>query len=235
MQIRTTPQRKIEDVIGIDATDAIACSAKTGMGIDDILEAIVAKIPAPKGNPNAPLRAMIIDSWFDSYVGVVMLVRVVDGRLGQGRAHQDDGHRHDVQRRQPGRVHARQSTARRRWRRARWVTSSRASRSCKRPRSATPSPSSRRGTGGAALTDTSACLASRKSSRRCLPACTPPKPIEYDSLRDALEKLKLNDCLLALRARGVAGAWVSAFAAASWACCTWKSCKSVWSGSSTKT
>ncbi len=75
---------EIEDVIGIDATDAIPCSAKTGMGIDEILEAVVAKIPPPKGNPDAPLRAMIIDSWFDPYVGVVMLVRVVDGRLGKG-------------------------------------------------------------------------------------------------------------------------------------------------------
>ena len=72
---------EVEDVIGIDATDAIPCSAKTGMGIDEILEAIVAKVPAPTGNPDAPLRAMIIDSWFDSYVGVVMLVRVVDGQL----------------------------------------------------------------------------------------------------------------------------------------------------------
>ena len=75
---------EIEDVIGIDATDAIACSAKTGMGIDEILEAIVARIPAPKGNPKGPLRAMIVDSWFDAYVGVVMLVRVVDGRLAKG-------------------------------------------------------------------------------------------------------------------------------------------------------
>ncbi|MDP3650612.1 MAG: translation elongation factor 4 [Rhodoferax sp.] len=75
---------EIEDVIGIDAGEAIPCSAKSGMGIEEILEAIVAKVPAPRGNPNAPLRAMIIDSWFDSYVGVVMLVRVVDGRLGKG-------------------------------------------------------------------------------------------------------------------------------------------------------
>jgi GTP-binding protein LepA len=75
---------EIEDVIGIDATDAIPCSAKTGMGIDEILEAIVARVPAPRGNPAGPLRAMIIDSWFDSYVGVVMLVRVVDGRLARG-------------------------------------------------------------------------------------------------------------------------------------------------------
>jgi GTP-binding protein LepA len=75
---------EIEDVIGIDATDAIPCSAKTGLGIEEILEAVVAKIPPPQGNKDAPLRAMIIDSWFDSYVGVVMLVRVVDGRLGKG-------------------------------------------------------------------------------------------------------------------------------------------------------
>ncbi|MEZ5641885.1 MAG: translation elongation factor 4 [Burkholderiaceae bacterium] len=74
-------KEEVEDVIGIDASDAIAISAKTGMGVDDVLEQIVAKVPAPRGNPDAPLRAMIIDSWFDAYVGVVMLVRVVDGRL----------------------------------------------------------------------------------------------------------------------------------------------------------
>jgi len=77
-------KEEIEDVIGIDASEAIPCSAKTGMGVDDILEAIVARIPAPRGIPDGPLRAMIIDSWFDSYVGVVMLVRVVDGRLSKG-------------------------------------------------------------------------------------------------------------------------------------------------------
>jgi len=75
---------EIEDVIGIDATDAIPCSAKTGMGIEDILEAVVARMPPPKGQPNAPLRAMIVDSWYDAYVGVVMLVRVVDGHLRKG-------------------------------------------------------------------------------------------------------------------------------------------------------
>ena len=72
---------EIEDVIGVDASDAIPCSAKTGMGIEEILEAVVAKVPPPKGEPEAPLRAMIVDSWFDPYVGVVMLVRVVDGQL----------------------------------------------------------------------------------------------------------------------------------------------------------
>ena len=77
-------KQEIEDVIGIDASDAVPCSAKTGMGVEDILEMVVAKVPAPRGNPDGPLRAMIIDSWFDSYVGVVMLVRVVDGKLQRG-------------------------------------------------------------------------------------------------------------------------------------------------------
>ena len=77
-------KEEIEDVIGIDASDAIPCSAKTGLGIDDILEAVIARIPPPKGLPDAPLRAMIVDSWFDNYVGVVMLVRVVDGELRRG-------------------------------------------------------------------------------------------------------------------------------------------------------
>ncbi|MBS0511669.1 MAG: elongation factor 4 [Proteobacteria bacterium] len=72
---------EIEDVIGVDASRAILCSAKTGLGIEDVLEAIVERIPAPKGNADAPLKALIIDSWFDNYVGVVMLVRVVDGAL----------------------------------------------------------------------------------------------------------------------------------------------------------
>jgi GTP-binding protein LepA len=74
-------RKEIEEVIGIDASDALLASAKTGMGIDDILEAVIARIPAPRGDPEAPLKALVIDSWYDSYVGVVMLVRVVDGVL----------------------------------------------------------------------------------------------------------------------------------------------------------
>ncbi|KAB2875058.1 MAG: elongation factor 4 [Burkholderiaceae bacterium] len=75
---------EIEDVIGIDASDAIACSAKTGMGLDEILEAVIHRMPPPRGRPDGPPRAMVIDSWFDNYVGVVMLVRVVDGTLAKG-------------------------------------------------------------------------------------------------------------------------------------------------------
>jgi GTP-binding protein LepA len=72
---------EIEDIIGIPAQDALTVSAKTGTGITDILEAVIARIPPPEGDPGKPLTALIIDSWFDNYVGVVMLVRVVDGRL----------------------------------------------------------------------------------------------------------------------------------------------------------
>ncbi|GAA4405401.1 elongation factor 4 [Advenella faeciporci] len=74
-------REEIEDVIGIDASDAVKASAKTGMGIDEILEQIVTKVPPPVGDPEKPLQALIIDSWFDNYVGVVMLVRIVNGVL----------------------------------------------------------------------------------------------------------------------------------------------------------
>jgi GTP-binding protein LepA len=76
-----TAKSEVEDVIGIDASEAVPCSAKTGMGVDDILEAVIARIPPPKGDPASALKALIIDSWFDNYVGVVMLVRVVDGAV----------------------------------------------------------------------------------------------------------------------------------------------------------
>ena len=72
---------EIEEVIGIDAHDAVRCSAKTGEGVQDVLEAMIARVPPPKGDPAAPLQALIVDSWFDNYVGVVMLVRVVNGTL----------------------------------------------------------------------------------------------------------------------------------------------------------
>ncbi|HHF0416411.1 TPA: translation elongation factor 4 [Haemophilus influenzae] len=75
---------EIEDIVGIDAMEAVRCSAKTGVGIEDVLEEIVAKIPAPEGDPNAPLQALIIDSWFDNYLGVVSLVRIKNGVLRKG-------------------------------------------------------------------------------------------------------------------------------------------------------
>ncbi|MFT3688131.1 translation elongation factor 4 [Paenirhodobacter sp.] len=74
----------IEDVIGIDASDAIPISAKTGLGIPDVLEAIVTRLPAPKGDRNAPLKAMLVDSWYDPYLGVVVMIRVMDGVIRKG-------------------------------------------------------------------------------------------------------------------------------------------------------
>ncbi|AXJ96109.1 MULTISPECIES: translation elongation factor 4 [unclassified Sphingomonas] len=78
-------RKEIEDVIGLDASEAVLASAKSGIGIDEILEAIVTRIPAPKGDPDAPLKAMLVDSWYDPYLGVVILVRVIDGVLKKGQ------------------------------------------------------------------------------------------------------------------------------------------------------
>jgi GTP-binding protein LepA len=78
-------KQQIEDVIGIDTSDAIEISAKTGLNIEGVLEAIVTRLPAPKGDANAPLKALLVDSWYDQYLGVVILVRIKDGRLKRGQ------------------------------------------------------------------------------------------------------------------------------------------------------
>lgn len=75
--------QEIEDIVGIDATDAPHCSAKTGQGVDELLEKLVDFIPAPTGNPDAPLKALVIDSWFDNFVGVVALIRIIDGSISK--------------------------------------------------------------------------------------------------------------------------------------------------------
>jgi GTP-binding protein LepA len=76
---------QIEELIGLDASDAVLCSAKSGIGIPDVLEAIVTRLPPPKGDENAPLKALVVDAWYDAYLGVVVLVRVFDGRLKAGQ------------------------------------------------------------------------------------------------------------------------------------------------------
>src|ERR1017187_5809993 len=78
-------RNQIEEVIGIDASDAVECSAKTGVGIHDVLEAVVTRLPAPKGDAAAPLKALLVDAWYDAYLGVVVLVRVFDGYLRVGQ------------------------------------------------------------------------------------------------------------------------------------------------------
>src|SRR5437588_372974 len=78
-------KHEIEEIIGLDASNAVLASAKSGIGIDEVLDAIIERIPAPKGDPDAPLKAMLVDSWYDPYLGVVILVRVIDGALKRGQ------------------------------------------------------------------------------------------------------------------------------------------------------
>ncbi|MCR6479262.1 translation elongation factor 4 [Variovorax sp. ZS18.2.2] len=186
---------EIEDVIGIDATDAIPCSAKTGLGIDEILEAIVHKMPAPRGNPDGPLRAMIVDSWFDAYVGVVMLVRVVDGRLAKGER---------IKMMASGAMYNADNigvfTP---------ATEARASleagevgfiiagiKELQAAKVGDTVTLIKAGTGGAAATATEALPGFKEIQPQVFAGLYPTEASEYDSLRDALEKLKLNDSSL---------------------------------------
>ncbi|MBS0430365.1 MAG: elongation factor 4 [Proteobacteria bacterium] len=186
---------EIEDVIGIDATDAIPCSAKTGMGVDEILEAIVAKVPAPRGNPDAALRAMIIDSWFDPYVGVVMLVRVVDGRLAKGErikmmatgaTYNADNlgvftpanePREALEAGEVGYI----------------IAGIKELQAAKVGDTVTLIKG---GTGGAAFTATEPLPGFKEIQPQVFAGLYPTEASEYDQLRDALEKLKLNDASL---------------------------------------
>jgi len=186
---------EIEDVIGIDATEAIPCSAKTGMGIDEILEAIVHRIPAPRGNPAGPLRAMIIDSWFDTYVGVVMLVRVVDGRLAKGER---------IKLMATGATYNADSLG--------------VFTPANQPREALEAGDVgyiiagikelqaakvgdtvtliKTGTGGASATASQALPGFKEIQPQVFAGLYPTEANQYDSLRDALEKLELNDSSL---------------------------------------
>ncbi len=186
---------EIEDVIGIDATDAIPCSAKTGMGIEEILEAIVANVPPPKGNADGALRAMIIDSWFDSYVGVVMLVRVVDGRLARGEkikmmatgaVYNADNlgvftpanvPRESLEAGEVGYI----------------IAGIRELQAAKVGDTVTLI---RPGTGGAAATATEALPGFKEIQPQVFAGLYPTEANQYEGLRDSLEKLKLNDASL---------------------------------------
>jgi len=186
---------EIEDVIGIDATDAIPCSAKTGLGIEDILEAVVARIPAPRGNPQGPLRAMIVDSWFDNYVGVVMLVRVVDGRLAKGEriklmatdtTYNADSlgvftpaneSRESLEAGEVGYVIA-------------------GIRELQAAKVGDTITLIKPGTGGAAFTATEPLPGFKEIQPQVFAGLYPTEANQYEGLRDSLEKLKLNDSSL---------------------------------------
>ena len=180
--------REIEDVIGIPATDAIRVSAKTGDGVDDVLDAIIRRIPPPQGDPAGPLKALVIDSWFDNYIGVIMLVRVVDGVL-----------------KPKDRI---------------LLMSTRASYSCEQVGVFTPKPEARgelsAGEVGFVASGMKELEAARvgdtvthadRPAAQALPGFKEIKPQvfaglypvesnEYEGLREALQKLKLNDASL---------------------------------------
>jgi GTP-binding protein LepA len=188
-------RQEIEDVIGLDASEAIPCSAKTGMGIEEILEMVVAKVPPPKGNPDGPLRAMIIDSWFDTYVGVVMLVRVVDGRLGKGERFKmmatgtmynadsvgvftpASEQRNSLEAGEVGFIIA-------------GIKELQAAKVGDTITLLKP------GTGGAAFTATEPLPGFKEIQPQVFAGLYPTEANQYDSLRDSLEKLKLNDASL---------------------------------------
>ncbi|MEO7953849.1 MAG: translation elongation factor 4 [Polaromonas sp.] len=188
-------KQEIEEVIGIDATDAIPCSAKTGMGIDEILEAVVRLIPPPKGNPDAALRAMIIDSWYDAYVGVVMLVRVVDGRLAKGDRIKLMASEATYNAEQLG-VFTPHTEARQSLEAGEVGFVIAGIKELQAARVGDTVTLIKGGTGGAAFTATEALPGFKEIQPQVFAGLYPSEASEYESLRDALEKLKLNDASL---------------------------------------
>jgi GTP-binding protein LepA len=186
---------EIEDVIGIDASHAIPCSAKTGMGIDEILEAIVARIPAPRGNPDAPLRAMIIDSWFDSYVGVVMLVRVVDGRVTKGDRIKLMATETNYEATQLG-VFTPANDPREALESGEVGYIIAGIRELQAAKVGDTVTLIKAGSGGAAFTATEPLPGFKEIQPQVFAGLYPVEANQYDSLRDSLEKLKLNDASL---------------------------------------
>ena len=186
---------EIEDVIGIDATHAIPCSAKTGMGIEEILEAIVARIPAPKGNPEGPLRAMIVDSWFDNYVGVVMLVRVVDGRLAKGERIKMMATETTYNADSLG-VFTPANEARNSLEAGEVGYIIAGIRELQAAKVGDTITLIRPGTGGAAATATEALPGFKEIQPQVFAGLYPTEANQYEGLRDSLEKLKLNDSSL---------------------------------------
>jgi GTP-binding protein LepA len=216
-------REQIESVIGLDASEAILASAKNGVGIDEILEAIVQKVPPPKGSPEDPLRALIFDSWFDSYRGVIILARVVDGRIYKGQ-----------------RIRL-------------WATNGVYEVEGLGYQSPKPVPCDELAAGevgfifaniktvsDAQIGDTIVDYANPPAEP--LPGFEPLKAMvfaglypveshEHGLLRDALEKLRLNDSAFSFEPEHSAALGFSDFAADFWAFCTWRLFRSAWNAS----
>ena len=221
-------KQQIEDVIGIDASDAVPISAKTGLSIDEVLEAIVTRLPPPKGDRDAPLKALLVDSWYDAYLGVVVLVRIIDGELKKGQ-----------------RIRMMATDAR---------LSGRAASASSRPRSWR---SEQLGPGevgfitaqikqvadthvGDTITDERKPAADAAARLQAGAAGGVLRPVPgrrravRGSARRAGQAAPQRRQLHLSRWRP-APRWASASAAASWACCIWKSSRSGWSANSIST
>jgi len=219
-------RQQIEDVIGIDASEAIPISAKTGLNIEAVLEAVVHRLPPPKGDADAPLKALLIDSWYDAYLGVIVLVRVVDGemRKGQKIRMMASGAVYGVERvgvftpKQvlvdslgPGEIDS----------------SPPRSRKSPKPMSAIPSPTirSRR---------KRRCRVSSRRSKSCFAGCFRPtlraSRICVMRCRNFISTMRVSLMRPKLRRH-----WVSAFAVAIWVCCISKLSASGWSANSIST
>ena len=219
-------KQQIEDVIGIDASDAILISAKTGLNVPEVLEAIVTRLPPPKGDAAAPLKALLVDSWYDAYLGVVVLFRVVDGVLKKGQRIRMMGTdaAYDVDRVgvfTPKRVDSTNSAP------ARSAFSPPRSRKWPTPASATPSPTT-------ASRSPRRCRASVRRSRWCSAACSRSMPPTSKSCARRWASF-------ASTTRASPSRWkppprsASASAAAFSGCCIWKSSRSGWSANSIST
>jgi elongation factor 4 len=202
----------IEKAVGLPASDAIAVSAKTGQGVPDILEAVVHLLPPPHGDADAPLQALIFDSWFDPYRGVVVLARIVNGRMKQGMK---------IKIMSNGRTFDIESMG------VMTPTSSRPSRTSQTPRSVTPSPTSRararRRSPGSKTSRAWSSPASTRSIRTSTPCCATRS-------KNCASTTPASPSSPNLRSRSA-----SAFAAASSGCCIWRSFRSGWSASTRST
>ena len=179
-------KQQIEDVIGIDASEAVEISAKTGLNIEGVLDALVTRLPPPKGDAQAPLSALLIDSWYDQYLGVVILVRVKNGVLQARPEDPHDGHRRGAPDRAARRLHA--ENARRGEPRAGrdGLSSPPPSKPWRIARSATPSPMT-------AHPAPSPCPASNPPFPWCGAGCTRSMPTISRNCATASAKLRLND------------------------------------------
>jgi GTP-binding protein LepA len=219
-------KEQIEDVIGLDASDAIPISAKSGLGIPEVLEAIVTRLPPPKGDRTKPLTAMLVDSWYDPYLGVVVMIRVMDGVIRKGdriKMMQTNAvygidklavlkpQMVDIPELGPGEIGI--FTA-----------------SIKQVRDTRVGDTITHEKGG---TDT-ALPGFKPSIPVVFCGLFPVDAAEFEDLREAIDKLALNDASFTSEME-TSPRSASASAAGSWAFCTWKSCASGWNANSTST